>query len=197
MTEPDNIDFDKNVSHAEAERMVEAILFSVAKPVTLSDIRNRVPFDIDIKATIARLTKIYATRGVWVVKIGDGWAFRTAPDLAFLMREEKQVVRRLSKAALETLAIIAYHQPATRTEIEEIRGVSVSQGTIHQLIKLEWVKFGQRKKTPGRPLTFVTTRHFLDHFGLESARDLPGLAELHEAGLLASEPPPVRVEETG
>ena len=189
MNDFEDIDLSRQISRSEAERMVEAILFSVAKPVTQSDIRRRIPFDIDIKSIIRGLQETYSSRGVHIVKIGDGWALRTAPDLAFLMREERKVVRRLSKAALETLAIIAYHQPATRAEIEDIRGVSVSKGSVDQLMALNWVKFGTRKTTPGRPVTFVTTREFLDHFGLESVTDLPGLAELREAGLLFSEPP--------
>ncbi len=183
-------DFIGRPAPFEEERMLEAILFSVAEPVTLSEIRGRIPCDFDVKAAISRLTETYAGRGVRVVQVGDGWAFRTAPEFAFLMRKEKRTVRRLSRAALETLAIIAYHQPATRAEIEEIRGVSVSKGTVDQLMQIGWIGFGRRKQTPGRPVTFVTTRQFLDHFGLESVRDLPGLRELREAGLLVSESPP-------
>ena len=180
----------ERITPLDEERMLEAILFSVAQPVTMSEFRDRIPYDIDIKAAVARLTETYSRRGVRVVRVGDGWAFRTAPELAFLMQKERRSVRRLSRAALETLAIIAYHQPATRPEIEEIRGVSVSKGTIDQLMQLDWVGFGKRKHTPGRPVTFITTRQFLDHFGLESVRDLPGLRELREAGLLVNEPPP-------
>jgi len=124
-----------------------------------------------------------------VTRVGDAWAIRTAADLGFLMARETVETRKLSRAAIETLAIIAYHQPVTRAEIEEIRGVSVSRGTVDQLIELEWVRFGRRKMTPGRPVTYVVTQGFLDHFGLESARDLPGLKELREAGLLESRPP--------
>ena len=120
--------------------------------------------------------------------MGDAWAFRTAGDLGFLMQESVVESRRLSRAATETLAIIAYHQPVTRAEIEEIRGVAVSRGTLDQLIEMEWVRIGRRRQTPGRPVTFVVTETFLDHFGLESARDLPGLAELRAAGLLESRP---------
>ena len=130
-------------------------------------------------------------RGVEVVRVGEAWAIRTAPpDLGFLMQKESVETRKLSRAAIETLAIIAYHQPVTRAEIEEIRGVGVSRGTIDQLIELDWVRLGRRKMTPGRPVTFVVTEEFLDHFGLESARDLPGLKELRAAGLLESRPPP-------
>jgi segregation and condensation protein B len=125
-----------------------------------------------------------------VVRVGDAWAIRTAPDLGYLMHKETVETRKLSRAAIETLAIIAYHQPVTRAEIEEIRGVSVSRGTIDLLIELEWIRFGRRRMSPGRPVTFVVTQGFLDHFGLESARDLPGLKELRAAGLLESRPPP-------
>jgi segregation and condensation protein B len=127
---------------------------------------------------------------VQVVRVGDRWAIRTASDLGFLMQKETVETRKLSRAAIETLAIIAYHQPVTRAEIEEIRGVSVSRGTIDQLLELEWIRFGRRRLTPGRPVTYVVTESFLDHFGLESARDLPGLKELRSAGLLESRPPP-------
>ena len=127
---------------------------------------------------------------VQVMKIGEAWAMRTAADLGFLMQKETVETRKLSRAAIETLAIIAYHQPATRAEIEEIRGVSVSRGTVDQLLEMEWIRFGRRKMTPGRPVTFVVTQHFLDHFGLENARDLPGLKELRAAGLLENRPSP-------
>ena len=121
---------------------------------------------------------------------GDCWALRTASDLSFLMQKETVEVRKLSRAAVETLAIIAYHQPVTRAEIEEIRGVGVSRGTIDLLMELDWIKIGRRRMSPGRPVTFAITQNFLDHFGLESARDLPGLKELKSAGLLESPPPP-------
>lgn len=174
---------------SELDRMVEAILFAVAEPVTAAEIRNRIGADCDVQASLRRLSEHYASRGVRVVRVGDAWAIRTAPDLGHLMTQEKYVPRRLSRAALETLAIIAYHQPATRAEIEEIRGVSVSKGSLDQLIELNWVGIGRRRQTPGRPVTFVVTRHFLDHFGLESLSDLPGLKELRESGLLNRNPP--------
>ena len=129
-------------------------------------------------------------RGVAVVRVGDNWAIRTAPDLGFLMQKERVETRKLSRAAIETLAIIAYHQPTTRAEIEEIRGVSVSRGTIDLLLELDWIKFGRRRMTPGRPVTFIVTQEFLDHFGLESARDLPGVKELRDSGLLDNRPVP-------
>jgi segregation and condensation protein B len=171
---------------AEQERMVEAILFASAEPVTVADLNKRMPHGCDAAEALAYLRKRYEGRGVRVVRVGDAWAFRTAPDLSFLMQQERIETRKLSRAAIETLAIIAYHQPATRAEIEEIRGVTVSRGTIDQLLEMEWIRFGRRRMTPGRPVTFVVTQQFLDHFGLESARDLPGLAELRSAGLLDS-----------
>lgn len=174
----------------EQERMVEAILFATADPVSVTELVGRMPHGCDPAEALARLRKRYEGRGVNIVKVGDAWAIRTAPDLGFLMQKETVETRKLSRAAIETLAIVAYHQPVTRAEIEEIRGVSVSRGTIDQLIELEWIRFGRRRMTPGRPVTFVVTQNFLDHFGLESARDLPGLKELRSAGLLESRPPP-------
>lgn len=174
----------------EQERMVEAILFATADPVTLTELIGRMPHGCDPAEALAHLRRRYEGRGVNVVRIGEAWAIRTAPDLGFLMQKEIVETRKLSRAAIETLAIVAYHQPVTRAEIEEIRGVSVSRGTVDQLIEMEWIRFGRRKMTPGRPVTFVVTQNFLDHFGLESARDLPGLKELRAAGLLDNRPPP-------
>lgn len=174
----------------EQERMVEAILFATADPVTVTELTGRMPHGCDPAEAIANLRKRYEGRGVNIVKVGDAWAIRTAGDLGFLMQKETVETCKLSRAAIETLAIVAYHQPVTRAEIEEIRGVSVSRGTVDQLIELEWIRFGRRKMTPGRPVTFVVTQGFLDHFGLENARDLPGLKELRSAGLLENRPPP-------
>ncbi len=174
----------------EQERMVEAILFASAEPVTLSELGARMPHGSDPAEALAHLRRRYEGRGINLNKVGDAWAMRTAPDLGFLMQRETVETRKLSRAAIETLAIIAYHQPVTRAEIEEIRGVSVSRGTVDQLLEMEWIRFGRRKMTPGRPITFVVTGEFLDHFGLESARDLPGLKELRAAGLLENRPPP-------
>jgi segregation and condensation protein B len=174
----------------EQERMVEAILFATAEPITVRELEARLPHGCDPAEALVYLRKRYEGRGVAVTRVGDAWAIRTAPDLGFLMQKETVETRKLSRAAIETLAIIAYHQPVTRAEIEEIRGVSVSRGTVDQLLELEWVRFGRRKMTPGRPVTFVVTQDFLDHFGLESARDLPGLKELRAAGLLENRPPP-------
>ena len=174
----------------EQERMVEAVLFASAEPVMVSDLEARMPHGCDTSEALVRLRKRYEGRGVNVVRVGEAWAIRTASDLGFLMQKETVETRKLSRAAIETLAIIAYHQPVTRAEIEEIRGVSVSRGTIDQLLEMEWIRFGRRKMTPGRPVTFVVTPEFLDHFGLESARDLPGLKELRASGLLENRPPP-------
>lgn len=173
----------------EQERMVEAIVFASAVPMTVRDLQKRLPVGCDPAEALRMLRLRYAGRGVELRRIGDAWAFRTAPELGFLMQDEVVETRKLSRAAIETLAIIAYHQPVTRTEIEEIRGVAVSRGTLDQLIELEWVRLGRRRMTPGRPVTFVVTEAFLDHFGLESARDLPGIAELRAAGLLESRQP--------
>jgi segregation and condensation protein B len=179
----------------EQERMVEAILFASAEPLSLAQIGERMPHGSDAGAALELLRERYTGRGVSVARIGAGWALRTAPDLGFLMRREAKETRKLSRAGIETLAIIAYHQPVTRAEIEEIRGVSLSRGTIDILLDLEWIRLGRRRETPGRPITFVTTSSFLGHFGLESARDLPGIKELRAAGLLESTPPPGDTEE--
>ncbi|RID91287.1 SMC-Scp complex subunit ScpB [Gemmobacter lutimaris] len=175
---------------AEQERMVEAILFAATEPVSVAELEKRMPHGCDPAEALAYLRRRYEGRGVRLVRVGDAWAFRTAPDLGHLMQKEVVEQRKLSRAAIETLAIIAYHQPATRAEIEEIRGVAVSRGTIDQLLEMEWIRLGRRRMTPGRPVTFVVTETFLDHFGLESARDLPGLKDLRAAGLLDNRPLP-------
>jgi segregation and condensation protein B len=167
----------------EQERMVEALLFASAEPLTLQSLVSRMPDGADPAAALESLVRRYDGRGVTLARIGDAWAFRTAADLGFLMQREQIEPRKLSRAATETLAIIAYHQPVTRAEIEEIRGVAVSKGTIDLLLELEWVRLGRRRMSPGRPVTFVTTRGFLDYFSLASPQDLPGLKELREAGL--------------
>jgi len=173
---------------SEQERMVEAILFASAEPVSVRELNSRMPHGSDAAEALVHLRKRYTGRGVHVVRVGDAYAFRTAADLSFLMKKETVETRKLSRAAIETLAIVAYHQPVTRAEIEEIRGVSVSRGTLDQLLEMEWIRFGRRRMSPGRPVTFIVTAAFLDHFGLESARDLPGLKELRAAGLLESRP---------
>lgn len=171
---------------AEQERMIEALLFASAEPLSVRAMTGRMPHGCEPQVALENLRKRYEGRGVRVMRVGDGWAIRTAPDLGWLMQHEVTETRKLSRAAIETLAIVAYHQPCTRAEIEEIRGVSVSRGTLDQLIELEWIRLGRRRMTPGRPVTFVVTDEFLDHFGLETARDLPGLKELRAAGLLDS-----------
>ena len=179
-------------SVTEQIRMVEAILFASSTPVTINELEIRMPQGSDPAYALSELEIHYSTRGVNLVKVGDGWAIRTSADLSFLMRKDTVETRKLSRAAVETLAIIAYHQPVTRLEIEEIRGVGVSKGTVDLLLEMNWIKFGRRKMTPGRPITFVITQHFLDHFGLESAKDLPGLRELKSAGLLDSTMPNIK-----
>lgn len=175
---------------AEQERMVEAMLFASSDPLSITDLAARMPEGCDAAEAVAHLRRRYDGRGVHLARVGDAWAFRTAPDLGHLMSRQTVETRKLSRAAIETLAIIAYHQPVTRAEIEEIRGVAVSRGTVDQLLELDWIRFGRRRMTPGRPVTFVVTEAFLDHFGLESARDLPGLKDLRAAGLLDNRPLP-------
>ncbi|WP_128254209.1 SMC-Scp complex subunit ScpB [Falsirhodobacter deserti] len=179
---------------AEQERMVEAVLFASAEPVSVAELAARLPEGADAAQALANLRKHYEGRGVRLVRVQDRWAFRTAPDLGFLMQRDVVETRKLSRAGIETLAIVAYHQPVTRAEIEEIRGVAVSRGTLDQLLELEWIRLGRRRMTPGRPATFVVTEQFLDHFGLESARDLPGVKELREAGLLDNRPAPAMMD---
>lgn len=173
----------------ETERQVEALLFAASAPLGAAEIAARLPDGADVEGALAGLRERYAGRGVELDQVAGRWRFRTAEDLGFLMTEQREEPRRLSRAALETLAIIAYHQPVTRAEIEEIRGVAVSRGTLDQLIEIGWVRLGRRRQSPGRPVTFVVTEAFLDHFGLASTRDLPGLAELRAAGLLDATPP--------
>ena len=195
MGEVDQANLFEAPSIPEQQRMVEAILFASSTPVTVAELKNRMPQGSDPVFALDELKVQYSSRGVNLVKVGDGWAMRTSADLSFLMRKETIETRKLSRAAVETLAIIAYHQPVTRLEIEEVRGVGGSKGTVDLLLEMDWIKFGRRKMTPGRPVTFVVTQHFLDHFGLESAKDLPGLKELKSAGLLESTIP--NVKETG
>lgn len=184
-----------SLSIAEQERMVEAILFAVKEPISISDLQARMPDGCDVKGVLKTLKEKYDTRGVNIVQIGNHWAIRTSKDLGFLMAKESFETRKLSRAATETLAIIAYHQPVTRIEIEEIRGVSVSRGTIDQLVELDWVRFGRRRMSPGRPVTYIITDTFLDHFGLERVTDLPDLKELRASGLLDSKPPSTEIED--
>ena len=180
----------------EQERMLEAILFSVSEPISKQQLEKRMPIGSDVSEALVAMKNRYSTRGVNLVRVGEGYALRTAPGLGFLMQKESVETRKLSRAAIETLAIIAYHQPVTRSEIEEIRGVSVSSGTIDILLELEWIKLGRRRQSPGRPVTFIVTQVFLDHFGMESSKDLPGIKELRDAGLLDNRPPPGSMTES-
>ncbi|HTO32637.1 MAG TPA: SMC-Scp complex subunit ScpB [Pararhizobium sp.] len=173
----------------EAERIAEALVFASAQPVSEGYIASRLPRGADVPRIMARLKSIYAERGVNLVQVADHWAFRTAADLSFVVQTDENEVRKLSRAALEVLAIIGYHQPVTRAEIEDIRGVQTSKGTLDVLMEAGWIRFRGRRRTPGRPVTFGTTRDFLDHFGLEDLRDLPGLEELKGAGLLSGRIP--------
>ncbi len=169
-------------------RLIEALLFASAEPLLEKDLARYCVEGTDIKAVLARLQSDYAGRGVNLVERGNGWAFRTAADLADRLRIEKTQVRKLSRAAVETLAVIAYHQPVSRAEIETIRGVATARGTLDVLIEADWIKPGRRRETPGRPGTWVTTESFLDHFGLGGLADLPGVDELKATGLLDKRP---------
>ena len=165
--------------------VVEAIIFASEKPVSQKFLRSKLPDSCDLDSILIFLKEKYSNSGINLNKIGDTWAFRTSPKVAKFLVIEKTVNKKLSKAALEILSIIAYHQPITRAEIEDIRGVSVSQGSLETLFEASWVEPRGHKNVPGRPATWRTTKHFLDHFGLETIKDLPGLAELKSSGLLA------------
>jgi segregation and condensation protein B len=173
-----------------AERQVEALLFAAAGPLSLDDLAKRLPARTDVEAAVAALQAAYAGRGVELVCVADRWRFQTAADLAYLMTEEREEPRRLSKAAQETLAIIAYHQPVTRAEIEVVRGVQASRGTLDVLLELGLVRMRGRRRTPGRPVTYGTTDAFLEHYGLANISDLPGAADMRAAGLLSLDLPP-------
>jgi len=165
-------------------RAVEAVLFAAEEPLTIDSIRAHVGEDLDVRGALERITEDYAGRGIELVRRGDRWHFQTAGDLAHLLRRDREEPRKLSRAAIETLAITAYHEPVTRAEIEAIRGVQISKGTLDVLMEAGWVRPAGRRETPGRPLTFATTPEFLTHFGLASRRDLPGIDDLRAAGLL-------------
>lgn len=170
-------------------RMVEALIFASAEPVSAEDLAARLPEGSDVAGILRELQQSYAGRGVNLVQVAGKWSFRTAGDLSFLLAREAVEQKKLSRAALETLAIIAYHQPVTRAEIEEIRGVATSRGTIDLLLETGWIRMRGRRRSPGRPVTYGTTEAFLVHFGLDSVGDLPGLEELKGAGLLDSRVP--------
>jgi segregation and condensation protein B len=169
-------------------RLLEALLFASAEPLTLAAIRERMPQDADVGGLLLALQKDYEKRGVTLTEFDGCWAFRTASDLGDSLRMRKEVQRKLSRAAMETLAIIAYHQPVTRAEVESIRGVATNKGTLDVLMECGWIKPGRRREAPGRPLTWVTTTTFLDQFGLEAVTDLPGLDDLKASGLLDRRP---------
>jgi segregation and condensation protein B len=173
MTDPDDL-----------ARAVEAVLFASGQPLGIDEIRAHVGKDADVAGALARLVQDYAGRGVELVVRGDRWHFQTAADLAHLLRRDREEPRKLSRAGVETLAIIAYHEPVTRAEIEAIRGVQISKGTLDVLMEAGWIRPAGRREVPGRPLTYATTPAFLTHFGLESRRDLPGIEDLRAAGLL-------------
>ncbi|HEX2726599.1 MAG TPA: SMC-Scp complex subunit ScpB [Beijerinckiaceae bacterium] len=170
--------------HEEAVRIAEALLFAAAEPVGAAELAGRLPEGADVEAILADLQERYAGRGVNLVRVAGKWAFRTASDLGFVLARNVTEPRRLSRAAMETLAIIAYHQPVTRAEIEDIRGVATSKGTIDLLLETSWIRLRGRRRVPGRPVTYGTTAAFLEHFGLDAIDDLPGLEELKGAGFL-------------
>jgi segregation and condensation protein B len=168
----------------EELRLLEAMLFASAEPLDEASLAQRMPADVDVRAALERLQQDYAARGVNLIRVGGKWTFRTARDLAWLLSKETLETKKLSRAAIETLAIIAYHQPVTRAEIEEIRGVSTSKGSVDVLLQTGWIRPRGRRKAPGRPVTYGTTEAFLSHFGLDALADLPGLDELKGSGLL-------------
>ncbi len=185
-------DYDRDAAaevRPEELRLLEALLFASAEPLDEQTLAARMPDGVDVRATLDRLQREYASRGVNLVRVAGKWTFRTAVDLAWLLARDSVEPRKLSRAATETLAIIAYHQPVTRAEIEEIRGVSASKGTLDVLLETGWIRPRGRRKAPGRPITFGTTDAFLSHFGLDSIGDLPGLDELKGTGLLDGQLP--------
>ncbi|MBN2752822.1 MAG: SMC-Scp complex subunit ScpB [Rhodospirillaceae bacterium] len=181
-------DFPASFQTFDAERLVEAVLFASADPVTEASLRARLPENCDLGMVLSSLAARYSGRGVELVKRGGAWALRTAPDLAPRLHLEVPQQRKLSRAAVEVLAIVAYHQPVTRAEIEDMRGVALSRGTLDVLLEAGWVRPAGRRQTPGRPMTWATTPVFLDHFGLESLAALPGVEEMKAAGLLDTRP---------
>ena len=182
----------ETMSQARPEelRLLEALLFASAEPLDEKTLAARLPSGVDLRATIERLKAEYASRGVNLVRVAGKWGFRTANDLSWLLTKDSVVPRKLSRAAIETLAIVAYHQPVTRAEIEEIRGISAAKGTLDVLLETGWVRPRGRRKAPGRPVTYGTSEAFLSHFGLEALDDLPGLDELKGSGLLDGRLPP-------
>jgi segregation and condensation protein B len=172
------------IEHDPELRAVEATLFAAEQPMTTDQIRAYVGDDVDVSSALTRLAAHYEGRGIELVRRGSSWHFQTAADLAHLLRREREETRKLSRAAVETLAIIAYHEPVSRAEIEAIRGVQISKGTLDVLMEAGWVRPAGRREVPGRPLIYATTAGFLTHFGLTSRKDLPGIDDLKAAGLL-------------
>src|SRR4051812_26606110 len=170
--------------HMEQLRLLEALLFAAPEPLSEEELTRRLGEETDVGGLLRELSETYAGRGMNLARLAGGWTFRTAPDLAPNLRSERAVSRKLSRAAVETLAIVAYHQPVTRAEIEAIRGVALARGTLDRLLEAGWVRPRGRRDAPGRPLTWMTTPEFLGHFGLDSLKDLPGIDELRAAGLL-------------
>jgi segregation and condensation protein B len=187
---PPNIAQLPSADRREQLRILEALLFAAAEPLAEDYLAGHLKSEDDVPALLDELKGFYASRGINLVRVAGKWAFRTAEDLAYLLERHATEQRRLSKAAMETLAIIAYHQPVTRAEIEEIRGVAVSVGTIDVLMEVGWVRPRGRRRAPGRPITYGTTEQFLEHFGFDTIKDLPGLVELKGSGLLSSNLPP-------
>jgi segregation and condensation protein B len=187
---PSNVTHLPSADRREQLRILEALLFAASEPIGEAYLAQHLKSNDDVLALLEELKGFYASRGVNLVKVAEKWTFRTAEDLSYLLERNATEQRRLSKAALETLAIVSYHQPVTRAEIEEIRGVSASAGTLDVLMEIGWVRPRGRRRAPGRPITYGTTDEFLIHFGLESIKDLPGLAELKGAGLLDGSLPP-------
>lgn len=203
MTEPQDTSTQEALApditseQTEQLRTLEALLFASAEPLSTHVMHERLPGDPDLAVLLPELQTMYEGRGIQLMEIGGQWAFRTANDLSDALTVEKEVTRKLSKAALETMAVIAYHQPITRAEIENIRGVATHKGTLDTLMEIGWVKPGRRRETPGRPLTWIITNGFLDHFGLESMMDLPGLDDLKASGLLDRRPAIDTIPDTG
>jgi segregation and condensation protein B len=187
---PANVAQLPSADRREKLRILEALLFAASEPLGEAFLASHLKSGDDVSALLTELEGFYASRGINLVRVAGKWAFRTAEDLAYLLERHAKEQRRLSRAAMETLAIIAYHQPVTRAEIEEIRGVSASVGTLDVLMEVGWIRPRGRRRAPGRPITYGTTEAFLEHFGLDSIKDLPGLAELRGAGLLDSNLPP-------
>ncbi len=187
---PGNVTIHPRADSMYQRRVIEALLFAAAEPLSITQLSECLAEGTEVLPLLEELQEHYKSRGVTLVQVAGKWAFRTAEDMSFLLRRETAEQKKLSKPALETLAIIAYHQPVTRAEIEEIRGVSVYKGTLDMLMEIGWVRMRARRRVPGRPITYGTTEEFMSHFGLADIKDLPGLSELKGAGLLDASLPP-------